>query len=171
MKSARKLRLPPDAGLGFDTSSFYFASAFFFAREPALFAGDRLTVGDAPALEAFAWIRAATRTPHFVPRSVDHAQLVSMFRSGALAAMIDGPWVLSDLPDTGDVAVQTLPPFGRRAWQFHARFSLSKRFSSHAPAAAASASIRRSHRVCGALPASAFTSGISCHRFTPVLRR
>lgn len=99
-------------GLGFDTSSFYFASPFFFAREPALFDGDRLTVASEKAAEAFAWIRAATRTAHFVPRSVDHAQLVSMFRRGDVAAMIDGPWVLSDLPDTSDVVVQTLPPFG-----------------------------------------------------------
>ena len=107
---------PTGFGLGLDTSSFYFASPFFFAREAELFDGERLTVGSEYAAETLGWIRTATRIPHFVPRSVDHAQLVSMFRRGEVAAMIDGPWVLSDLPDTSDVAVQTLPPFGN-GWQ------------------------------------------------------
>jgi arabinogalactan oligomer/maltooligosaccharide transport system permease protein len=107
---------PTGYGLGFDTASFYFASPLFFAREPALFDGAHLTVAEPRAEDAFAWIRAATRTPHFVPRGVDHAQLVAMFRRGDIAALVDGPWVLSDLADTSDVAVQTLPPFGQ-GWQ------------------------------------------------------
>ena len=106
--------LAPAGGfaLGYDTSSFYFHSPFFFAASPELFDGDRLAITTPAALASFQWVREATRRGRFLSKGLDHTQLVSQFRAGKIAALVDGPWLLSDLDDARTIArVQALPPF------------------------------------------------------------
>ncbi len=107
------LEAPPGGfAVGYDTTSFYFHAAFFFAVAPTLFDGDALHIGSREALQSFAWLRAATSPKtRFVSRGLDHTQLVSQFKASKIAALVDGPWLLSDLgKDVAMTRVQTLPP-------------------------------------------------------------
>ncbi len=108
------LKAPPGGfALGYDTTSFYFHAAFFFAVAPSLFDGDALQISSPEALASFGWLRTATSPQtRFVSRGLDHTQLVSQFKAGKIAALVDGPWLLSDLgKDAAMTRVQTLPPF------------------------------------------------------------
>src|SRR5213078_3306370 len=65
-----------------------------------------------PAAErSLAWLRRVAKQGRFISHGLDHTQLVSEFRAGKIAALVDGPWLLSDLRDPSFARVQTLPAF------------------------------------------------------------
>ncbi len=103
-------RPPEGHALGLESDDFFFHSPFFFATGAELFGpGGRLQIDSQAALSSFAWLRSQVSAGR-VTRGFNHTQLVARFKSGHLAAVIDGPWLLGDLGDAMPVAVSAIPP-------------------------------------------------------------
>lgn len=94
--------------LGFDLREFYFVAPFALPLTP-LVQEESLVL--APAMPAFAWLRQASHD-RFIPRGMNHAQLMADFEAGRIEALITGPWALGELSarTLATVEVSPLPP-------------------------------------------------------------